>query len=256
MDCRFRVSFRRWLCVLGMIIATMTPGHAEPGILVWKDQPFHRDASASAVLYSRAEYTGPVMQFHIAGQRRSFTSGQFYRYIAFPKNAMMQFTDDAHYYALERSYQELLAFSNQYPNATPLLSERLQRMDAIMKGSDSGKVFYNSTWMARAEYDKILAQDQRILAAQKKQASKQEAGRKTAVLIGAGVFILLLVLTLVIRKWTWAGLLLIIPLAGAAWLTYHTGNRSWTKDIPKYIEIPPSVQPTIQKYLDRFNPPK
>jgi len=250
---RVHHRLRLCICLLGLMVAAIVSGQAQPGILIWKEQPFHRDSTATAVLYSKSQLLGPVTQFYVNGQPKSFTDGQFYRNIDFLDTAMVKFTEEAEYNLLKRSYQELAAFTNQYPKALPLLAERLGRMEAIIRGFDDGKVFYNSKWMARVEYEKLYREEQDYLAAQKSQSLEEARKKGTTVFIGVGVFILLLIVTLVLRKWTWVGLLLILPLAGAAWLTYQVGNNSWTKEIPKYLEVPPSVQLFIEKCRDKLN---
>ncbi len=240
-------------CLLAIMLAAIISGHAQSGIVIWKEQSFHRDSTATAAIYSRSKLLGPVTQFYINGQAKSFNESQFYRNIDFLNTAMVKFTEEAEYNSLKRSYQELLAFSNQYPKATPLLTERLQRMEAIIKGFDEGKVFYDGKWMARGEYEKLYIEKQEGIAAQQAQLVKEENKKSATILIGAGVFILLLIVMMILRKWTWVGLLLIIPLAGAAWLTYQVGNHSWTKEIPKYLKVPESMQPFIEKCRDTFD---
>ncbi len=249
-------TFRACLCGLVVLFGSWLTAHGESGILVWKGQPFHGDAAANAVIYSSVESTGPVTRFFSDGQRLSFNTGQFFRYIAFPDRPMTQFTEEADYVEMQRSYQELSAFAEQFTKAAPLLASRLERMADIQKGFKDGKVYYDGKWMPRAEYGNLVTTKKEVRVNKKKEGDAKKNKERKAVYIGILTFGVLLIAAMVLRKWKWAGLLLLIPLAGAGWLTYQENGYEWFKKVPDYLEPPSDWQPLFQKYLEKLNPPK
>ncbi len=249
-------SFRALMCGILLSLGSLLTAYGESGILVWKSQPFHADTAANATIYNKVESIGPMTRFSSNGQKLSFNTGQYFRHIAFPDQAMIQFTEDADYVEMQRSYQELAGFAKQYAKAEPLLVARLEHMTKILKGYKDGKVYYDAKWMPRAEYISLFTTQKEANTLKKKQANAKENQKRKVIIIGVLTFTILLIITLVLRKWKGAGLLLLIPLVGAGWLTYKENGYEWSKKIPEHLVLPSDWQPFLQKYLDKLNLPK
>ena len=242
-------------CGLGILLALSHALSAQSGIVVWKEQPFHKDSSALAMNYDRMQAAGPYVQFTGKGQVLSFPEGKFYREIPFPSN-VITFTEQADYLEMQRSYRKLTAFSKQYANAAPLLAPRLERMAGILKGYEDGKVYYNGQWMPRAQYVGLSAAGQKADTASRQDRIKKENDKRKMILGGVGGFAVLLILAGVLRKWKFVGFLLLFPLVGAAWLTYEENGYRWLRTIPDFLKLPTDLEPIIQEAMKKLMPGK
>jgi hypothetical protein len=226
------------------------PLHAG-GVVVWKEQAYHADASAKALWFDRMESEGPVTWFHLAemrkgypnqhvvGSRKGFENHQPFRYITVDQRPALELMRNSGLPALDEQIGKLAAFARQYPAAAPLLAPRVQELDAVRRQYGGGTIFHEGRWMPIAEYEQLKARrdaaevQNRENAARQAQIDRQAAMRQRAnwLLGGAAGSVLLLVAGMLLRlRWlAWSALLVL--LCGGGWLTWSEGGYGWLREL-------------------------
>lgn len=239
---------------------------AEIGVVVWKEQPFHSDASSKAFAYDRMKQAGPISWFYNGAKSKSFEKHELFQQIRFPQWPPGEIVAQEDFESLKFKLGELEAFANKYPNAAPLLMGMIGSMREAVGKISSGKVFFSGDWISREEYQKLAgqrddllkkyAEERKVLEEklhQKAQASheaQQEAkAQQTSkwILAGGGVWLLLLLLTLLTRSWGSASFLVVSMAAVAGWFTYTESGYGWIEYVVLAVKDLPSLLPFLKE---------
>jgi hypothetical protein len=132
------------------------------GVAALKEQPFHRDSAARAVVYSRIlDSRGPHLR--LVGSRRNVEvlRSQLVARIELP-DAMPDTLLDEHDIA---PFRELLVqlgdFTARYSRSAPLLEPYCASLRNHISRFDSGHVRFEGNWIARSEFESIRDEHKR-----------------------------------------------------------------------------------------------
>jgi hypothetical protein len=233
---------------------------AEIGVVVWKEQPFHSDASSKAFAFSSMRQDGPITWFFNGAANKNFEKHELFQVIRFPQWPIGEIVEQQEFESLKFKLGELEAFAQKYPNAAPLLDGIAGSMgDAVSKFS-SGKVYFSGNWITREEYEKLAGQRNEMLKkyklereelerklhkeAQVERKSKMAANVQrwsTLILVAGGVWLLLLVLTLLTKSWGSVSFLVVSLAAVAGWFTYTESGFGWIEYVVLALKDLPSL---------------
>ena len=233
---------------------------AEVGVVVWKEQPFHSDASSKAFAYDRMRQAGPITWFYNGATNKSFEKHELFQQIRFPQWPLGEIVEQQEFESLKLKLGELEAFAQKYPNAAPLLDGIAGSMrDAVSKFS-SGKVYFSGSWITREQYEKLADQRDEMLRkyklereelerklqneAEAAHEAQQEAAAKARsqwILAGGGVWLVLLLLALLTKSWRTASILVLALVAGAGWFTYKESGFGWTDHVVRVVKDLPAL---------------
>jgi len=235
---------------------------AEIGVVVWKEQSFHSDASSKAFAFDRMKQAGPIAWFYNGAKNKSFEKHELFQQIRFPQWPPGEIVAKEDFESLKFKLGELEAFANKYPNAAPLLMGMVGSIREAVAEFSSGKVFFSGDWISREEYQRLAGQRDNLLKkyaeerevlekqlhqeAQAAREAQQEAKaqqRSQWILAGGGVWLLLVLLSLLTRSWGTALLLIFALLGVAGWFTYTESGFGWTGDVERVVRGLPSLLP-------------
>ncbi|MGL4398280.1 MAG: hypothetical protein ACRCXD_00295 [Luteolibacter sp.] len=150
-----------------LVLAACT-AHAA-GVAVLKEQPFHRDSSATAVVYSRIlDSRGPYLR--LVGSRRNveILRSHLIARIELP-DALPAILREEHEIA---PFRELLAdvrnFTARYPQCESVLRPYSESLHHHIHRFDAGDVRFEGDWMSKKELESIQEAHTRELRAERR----------------------------------------------------------------------------------------
>jgi hypothetical protein len=216
------------------------------GIVVWKEQPFHADASAKALMFDQMKVAGPVTWFFFGKSRKGFEKNQQYSYIQFHDWPPELILKEKGLDYLKNHYAKLNAFAKKYPSAGVLLKPRLEQMSAVSQQFDIGTIQVDGKWIPISEYEehvrlkKMSERQHEEEELTKRQAEIRRSGDQKVMLmlLVAGVGLVLVVVARLLNMRRIAlGIFLALALA-AGWLTYEEGGYGWAQKMQgKFLEM-------------------
>ena len=230
---------------------------AEIGVVVWKEQPFHSDSVARAFAFERMKQAGPVTWFYNKTYSKSFEEHQSFQQIRYPQWPVGEIVQQEDFESLKFKLSELEAFAKKYPNAAGYLKGVIGSMRDASSKFSAGNVFFNGTWVTRAEYDKLVFERDELIRKNAKEReesekrlralnAKQEANTKARsqwILAGGGLWLLLLLVASTTGSWKIVSILLIVLTAVAGWFTYAYSGFGWTEHVLRAVKDLPSLWP-------------
>gem|GEM_PF-3218601 len=246
--------FIRLLCILfftWLFVISMSAKLSAAGVVVWKEQPYHSDASAKALAFDHMKVTGPVTWFYYGKSSMGFEKHQAYSYIQLDDCPPELILKDKGLDYLQSHYAKLYAFAKKYPSAGTLLKPRLVRMSAVSQQFDAGSIQVDGKWIPISEYEESLRREKRAeRQREEEQLIKRQAENRrsndqkvTLMLLVAGVGLVLLVVArlLRMRRIAW-GIFLALAL-GAGWLSYEEGGYGWARKMQnKLVELSGNIR--------------
>jgi len=233
---------------------------AEIGVVVWKDQPFHNDKTARAFAFDSMKRSGLITWFYNGAVNKSFEPHTFVEHIRFPQWPPGEIVVQEDFDSLKFKLGELESFANKYPNAAGYLEGMIGSMREAVSKFSAGNVFFNGTWVTRSEHAKLVSQRNEAIsknAREREEESKKlrvEAQRDAdaryrsqVILIGGGVWLLLLLGALLTRSWKIASTLLLVMAGVAGWFTYANSGFGWTEYVVLAAKDLPALLPFTQK---------
>ena len=235
---------------------------AEIGVVVWKEQPFHSDAVARAFAFERMKQAGPVTWFYNKTYSKSFEEHQSFQQIRYPQWPVGEIVQEEDFESLKFKLEELEGFAKKYPNAAGYLKGVIGSMrDAVSKYS-SGNVFFNGTWITRAEHEKLVAQRDEVIKKYKLEREELERKlqkeveaklklkmatdtqqRSTLILVVLGVWLFLVMIAGITKSWGAISILMVILAVVAGWFTYAESGFGWTEHVVRAVKDMPSLWP-------------
>ena len=271
-DLKFQFFLYALLLISGGMLKASDPGQivwkeqrgmmrsAEIGVVVWKEQPFHSDESAKAFAFDRVWNAGPIIWFFNGARRQGFEKHELFDEIRFPQWPPGEIATEEDCKSLELKLGELEGFAKKYPNAAGFLDDVISSMRDYVSKFSSGKVFFSGNWITRGEYEKLA--DQRNEMLQKYKLEREELERRllkenekerklrmaanvqrwsTLILGAGGVWLLLLVLTLLTKSWGSVSFLVVSLAAVAGWFTYTESGFGWIEYVVLALKDLPSL---------------
>jgi hypothetical protein len=238
---------------------------AEIGVVVWKEQPFHNDASSRAFAYDRMKQSGPITWFYNGATGKSFEKHQLFQQMRFPQWPVGEIVDQHDFESLKFKLGELEAFSQKYPNAAVLLDGMIRSMRDAEGKFSSGKVFFGGSWITKEQYGNLAAQRNELLKksskeheelgkklrSQAEKASKhQEANTQQLskwIQLAGGAWLLLLLLALLAKSKRMLSVLVLALAAVAGWLTYKESGFGWIAHLLRAVKDLQSLLPLSNK---------
>ncbi len=211
--------------------------------MVWKEQPFHADASAKALLFDQMKVTGPVTWFFFGKNRKGFEKNQPYSYIQFHDWSPEIILKEKGLDYLKNHYAKLNAFAKKHPSAGELLKPRLEQILSVSQQFDTGTIQVDGKWVSISEYEEHVRRAKRSERQReeeemlKRQAEIRRSGdqKVTLMLLVAGLGLVLIVVARLLKMRRIAlGIFLALALA-AGWLTYKEDGYGWAQEMRRKI---------------------
>jgi len=168
------------IAALATLLGAVNPSGAA-GVVIWKEQPFHHDGSASAAVYTRARSAPPVMFFTIQGKEHRFLPTTFFRFIEVPTALPEEIVTPEQIAQVRSVLGNLEAFGNRYAKAKALLATTCESMKPLVAKLDSGMVRHQGKWIERTSY--LQTQKEQLAEKERKRTealAKREQERKDA----------------------------------------------------------------------------
>lgn len=129
---------------------------AGAGIAVFKEQPYHRDSTATAVAYSRViDSPGPYLRFVAGGRNVDVLRSKLAAYIELPDGVPANITGDEDITPVREALGSLKDFAGRYTKSAPLLAPRIEGLAAHVAQYDAGKLRYQGVWMEPSEFGRV-----------------------------------------------------------------------------------------------------
>jgi len=144
-----------------------------------KDQPFHQDAGANIVVYSKLVESGPSVKIETAN--RTFTierqklAGKIDVMPALPANI----TTDTELEPVRMAAKEYRNFSTRFPKSAPVLAPHITALESCIKDFEDGKARYKGEWMPKQDA-LVTKQNEEQSRTEEEAAIKQKVEEKRA----------------------------------------------------------------------------
>jgi hypothetical protein len=234
------------LLIIGVFAVTLGAAKAEPGIVTWKEQAFHADASAKAFYFESMKQTGLITWFYHGDRRISFERHQPFDFVLIPGSLTElngKTTSD-----LKSDFENLSGFAAKYPAAGVMLKARLDQMGAYLKNYQAGEVYVAGKWRPLSEYEKIIGTRDRVKPVAEVAPPAPDVPALVSTpdsyriprLVTCAAYLVGLLFLVSRGKRRAALLFLLLPLIAAfGWFTYEESGLAWTRKMPeKMKEIP------------------
>lgn len=127
-------------------------GAQAAGVAAIKEQTFHRDSSAKAVVYSRIiDSRGPYLRLVSGGANIDITRSKMVARIEMPDGIPESIMEETDIAPLRETLADVRAFTARYPGSTRLLAQQMAALDSYVSRFDAGDVRHEGTWMSRHE---------------------------------------------------------------------------------------------------------
>ena len=146
---------KKMLIVLSAIIISAISPTRGAGIAVFKDQPFHSDASANLIVYkSLIVSSSPFIKLDIGTKQITMQKAKFVENIdilEFPLNIIKE----SDMTVIRKSYLDIEAFSKRFPKSVPILKGHIEALRSYIEKFGAGQLRISGKWITRTEYDAI-----------------------------------------------------------------------------------------------------
>jgi hypothetical protein len=126
------------------------------GVAVLKEQPFHRDSTAKAVVYQKILATGPYLRLVTFRGNIDVTRSKMVDRIEFPDPPPPMLIDEGDLAPFRNSLTAMTRFASRYPASTPLLKPEMEVVSGYLDHFDAGDVRFEGKWIAKNEIPALL----------------------------------------------------------------------------------------------------
>jgi len=145
-----RNFYRLLLLILGFSLSANSQG---AGIAVFKEQSFHSDASAKAVVYTElVNEGGPFVKIVQNGARSTIDRGKFVANIEVLSKLPKQITTEDEVAPLRLHLKDLNNFSEKFPKSSQMLKGHIDSIGSQIKRFDGSEVRVGGIWITRDAY--------------------------------------------------------------------------------------------------------
>ena len=107
------------------------------GVAVLKEQPFHRDSTAKAVVYQRISTTGPYLRMVTYRGNTDIPRSKMVDRIEFPDPPPPMLIEESDLALFRNSLTAMTRFASRYPASAPLLKPEMEAITAKNKDGDT-----------------------------------------------------------------------------------------------------------------------
>lgn len=143
------------------------------GVLVYKNHASFDDSFAHAIPYDSIENHGFVIWVNAGDKKLRFEKSQFHVWIELPKSLPAQIANPNEIASINFKLGEVEKFTNRFKKAEPLTKASIGLLRGAAEQLQSGNVRYQSTWIPKQDYEKILADT--LADAEKRQEMEKTA---------------------------------------------------------------------------------
>ena len=141
-------------------------GARAAGVAVIKEQYFHRDSSARAVVYSRIiDSRGPYLRIISGGANVDILRSNLIARIEMPDAVPASIMAEEDIAPLRETLTDVKKFTARYPRSKPVLSQQAGALASYISRFDAGDVRFEGAWVSRKEFANIQESRQREAAA-------------------------------------------------------------------------------------------
>ena len=163
----------RLLSSISVALIFLAPSSAAgAGIAAIKEQPFHADASAKAVVYvDFLDDGGPSIRINTGSKVFTIERTKLAGKVEVLPSLPVDITNDYEVSILRKADKEYREFSLRFPKSVTLLEDQMKALDGYIKDFDGGKVRYQGEWMDKEKMVELKHQ-------QEEQLTRELAERK------------------------------------------------------------------------------
>lgn len=127
------------------------------GVAVLKEQTYHSDASARAVVYTRIiDSNGPYLRIVHGGAKLDILRSKLIERVELPDALPETIREEAEIASLRETLTALRRFTAKYPRSVPFLEKQTASLAAHVARFDAGEIRYEGAWMSQEELAKRL----------------------------------------------------------------------------------------------------
>ncbi|BCU76206.1 serine protease [Luteolibacter sp. LG18] len=179
------MNIRRPTCVpvlshaFGILLAGLPTLHAA-GVAVVKEQDFHRDESATPLVYlERFDSGAPFVKFRMANTTSTVDRSKLAGYVDVPSSIPPNIRTEADIQPLRQSLDQMNAFAKRFPKSEPLLKANIDLAAKHVREFDDGKVRYSGNWITKADFANIQKDlDQKAAKFKQEEDAQAEVAHK------------------------------------------------------------------------------
>ena len=156
------------------------------GVAVLKEQPFHRDSTAKAVVYQRISTTGPYLRMVTYRGNIDIPRSKMVDRIEFPDPPPPMLIEESDLALFRNSLTAMTRFASRYPASAPLLKPEMEVVSGYLDHFDAGDVRFEGKWIAKDQIPALLEKRQTETNARSRRDAEQIAAneaRKDAGLV-------------------------------------------------------------------------
>ncbi|MEY3895082.1 MAG: hypothetical protein RLZZ214_601 [Verrucomicrobiota bacterium] len=141
-------------------------GARSAGVAAIKEQTFHRDSSAKAVVYSRIiDSRGPYLRLVSGGVNIDITRSKMVARIEMPDGIPESIMEEEDIAPLRETLADVRAFATRYPSSARLMAQQIAALDSYVSRFEAGDVRHEGAWMSRNQFAGIEETRRREAAA-------------------------------------------------------------------------------------------
>ena len=131
---------------VSLVIISLPTAKAD-GILVYKNQSFHSNDLAHAIIYQRIEPQGVVTWATTSGQRIRFEKTQFYVWAELPSSLPNEIMSDAEKNWLTSQIAPIEKIRKDYPQTIAMTDRTFEMLDDARTNIGAGKIRHEGAWI-------------------------------------------------------------------------------------------------------------
>ena len=157
------IHHRRFIVRTLSMFLSILPGTVHAGgVAVLKEQSYHRDSSATPVVYLRIiDSHGPFLRIVTSRRNVDIYRSNLADYIETPSSIPQSIQTEADAAVLRTWLSSIEAFSTRYSRSSALLAPCEETISAHLERFDSGEVRFEGSWIPPEEFTSILERRKR-----------------------------------------------------------------------------------------------
>jgi hypothetical protein len=142
---------------LSLAVALGISGVRAAGVVVMKEQPYHRDSSAKPLAYLRIiDSHGPYLRLVAKGRNIDIERSKMAARIEVPDHIPKSLIEEKDIAGLRKSLADMKGFADRYPLSAPLLEPLIATVSRHLSRFDAGEVRFEGGWITREELASVL----------------------------------------------------------------------------------------------------
>lgn len=131
-------------------------GARSAGVAILKQQSYHRDSSAVAVVYSRIfDSRGPYLRIASGSRNIDILRSNLVARMEVPDSIPAAIDEEKDLSPLRRTLTDLKSFTARYPRSAPLLEKTIASLSTHISRFEMGEIRFEGAWTSKEELDNI-----------------------------------------------------------------------------------------------------